>query len=180
MHFIFGPIFWGIIVTLFGISVLLNALFGISIPFGQITFALLLIYAGFSLLTNNKFHKTGCSHEWACSETAFTKTKTTASHDPFQKYNITFGNNTIDLSAINSQQTTIKVDVAFGSGTLIINPESAVTIVANSTFGSAILPDDTVITFGSHTYATHPEQINNRIFIEANVAFGNLTVTTTK
>jgi hypothetical protein len=51
---LFGGIFWGVILIVLGITVLLNAVLHISIPIFSILFALLLCYIGVRLLTGRR------------------------------------------------------------------------------------------------------------------------------
>ncbi len=56
MGFLASGVFWGSVIILFGISIILNSVFGISIPVFKIVLALILIYFGISILAGKAFN----------------------------------------------------------------------------------------------------------------------------
>ena len=56
MEFLASGVFWGSVIILFGVSIILNAVFGISIPVFRVVLALILIYFGIKILAGGAFH----------------------------------------------------------------------------------------------------------------------------
>ena len=46
MCFLFGGVFWGIVLVLLGLSIIVRIVFNIHFPFFRILFALIIIYFG--------------------------------------------------------------------------------------------------------------------------------------
>jgi hypothetical protein len=174
MGFLFSEAFWGIFLILLGITIVLKAVFGINIPLFKTAFALLLIYAGLSMLAGG--------NRWPGMKNntiIFSQSEMKARNNQHD-YHIIFGSGVIDLSGINPETTTGKIEVTtiFGSGVLKINPDIPVVIKVDSVFANAHFPDGTNISFGDYTYHSprKAEQDVAPLEIEADVVFGDLTI----
>jgi hypothetical protein len=107
MQFLFGGLFWGILLVLFGATIIVKAVFKINIPFFRIGFALLLIYFGARIL----FGGTGFKADR--NTTMFSNTKVEYLV-PGSEYNVFFGRSTIDLSDIDISSGKKKVEISVG------------------------------------------------------------------
>lgn len=164
--------FWGVLLILLGISIILKVLFNITIPIFRIAFALLLIYLGVKILTG------GFGIERKKNTVLFNDSKIeyTESSD---EYNVLFGKGVVNLSNVSLEKKTVevKVNTVFAEGTIRINPALPTKILVNSAFAGARMPDGNVISFGNYTYKTKSFKENeNYLKIEANVVFGSLKV----
>jgi len=174
MGFLFTETFWGIFLILFGITIVLKAVFGINIPLIKTGFAILLIYAGVSMLTGGDrwFHK----HN---NTILFNESQVKVNREN-QEYNIIFGSGMIDLSEIKPENGIKKVAIntIFGSGVLKINPDVPVIIKVDSVFANARFPDGTNISFGDYTYRSPQKEGSEGpvLEVEADVVFGSLNI----
>mgnify|MGYP003990967287 FL=1 len=57
MPFLFSGLFWGVMLVLFGASMILRAVFNLDIPIFRIIFALVIIYFGVKLLLGRQSFK---------------------------------------------------------------------------------------------------------------------------
>ncbi len=57
MSFVFSSLFWGLIVILIGISIIVKAVFKIDIPVFRMVFAFLLIYWGVKIMFGDVFSR---------------------------------------------------------------------------------------------------------------------------
>lgn len=176
MGFVFTGVFWGVVLILIGLGVIINVVFGVKIPIFRTIFALFLIYLGIQMLTGtsfwNKSKKTAIFEEKAIEVT-------TAS----DKYDVVFGKGEIDLSGIELKEHNVRVDIntVFGGSVIKINPALPTRIVASSAFGGAHLPDGNMVAFGQYTYKTENfKSAEKHLLIHASVVFGGLEFVTKK
>ena len=170
--FFFSGFFWGVLLVLLGILIIVRILFNINIPVFRIFFALLLVYLGIRLLVGGW----GCGHG---RNAVCYHAPENAAAGPSDRYDIVFGKAVIDLSNIPLQNEMVsrEVKVVFGSGTIKINPGQPVKVVASSAFGSVHMPDGNIITFGNYVYKSPGYKENAPyVLIRASVAFGELSI----
>lgn len=172
MGFIFSGIFWGVIIVLIGLSILLNVVFGIRFPFFRIAFALFLIWLGITLLTGRS--------TWTREKNkAIFEEKRIDSITPQTKYDIIFAKGVVDLSKVKLEEKVFKVEVntVFGSGTIEIDPNLPTKIVVNSVFAGASMPDGNTIAFGQYIYKSDSlKEDTSYLLVNARVVFGGLEI----
>jgi len=181
----------GVLLLMWGLSVLVNLFFNIHIPVFGIIFGIFLIYIGIQFLVGPTRSHWCC---WSCDENSSSCNSTfmgsfnakvnedmDANKFPLE-YKTTFGNSTIDLSTITAEtlknQTTpviVTVDTSFGKTELMINKTVPTRIITKSSFGKAMLPDNTMITLGTHTYNSHPNE-EPLIIINCSTNFGETVI----
>lgn len=163
--------FWGVLLILLGISMILKVLFNITIPIFRIAFALLLIYLGVKILLGHSIERRKNTVFFNDSKIEYTESS--------DEYNVLFGKGVIDLSNVSLEKkiVEVKVNTVFAEGTIKINPALPTKILVNSAFAGARMPDGNVISFGNYTYKTKSFKENeNYLKIETNVVFGSLKV----
>lgn len=124
-------------------------MFGINLPIIRTVFAILLIYAGISLISGIK----PINHK---KTTVFDKVRITPDHGDI-RYSLVFSQGTIDLSNLSaSEPSTIAINVTFSAAEIVLNPAIPTKISVKTAFSSAHLPNEDIISFGTYTYSTHP------------------------
>jgi len=159
----------GIILVILGGVLLLANVLGIKINFFRLFPGVILLILGIVVL----FGQFGGHHE-----VIFDSKKINLS-EPFREKNIIFAEGIIDLNDLTELESTkkIKVNVIFGSGRLILNPEIPSVVHASSVFANLELPEKSVSFIGSTEYRTGDIQAQQPFLdIEANVIFGQLKV----
>jgi predicted membrane protein len=173
MGFIFSEVFWGVLLIIIGASVVIKAIFHVSIPIFPLIVAFILIYGGIRILMGN-FGLTNPPNTVLFNDATIEVT------NPAATYNVLFGRGVIDLTKIDFTKETLKVNIntIFGGGVVRLNPETPVRIVANSAFAEAKLPDGNRIQFGNVVYQSKNYQATgqNSLLIEVNVVFGGLEI----
>jgi hypothetical protein len=165
-------IFWGVLIIVVGILVLIRVIFGVHIPIFSLIIGLLLIYFGVRVITG-----------MSCSR----RTKTVVFEDKKieavsgGKYDVVFGRNTVDLTGIELKQgaTRVEVNTVFGSSIVKIDPAMPVKIRASAAFGSAKTPDQGIAGFGEHTFKSDTfkqAEAQNYLLVILNVVFGSSEV----
>ncbi len=170
-------LFFGIILILWGILILLNVLLGIKVPVFRIILAFILIYLGIATLVGKPIGWGKAKNVIIC-ERRKPDTSTT-----LEKYEIVFGERIVDLTGIKlgSSSKYISVNTVFGECILKINPELPSKLVINAAFAEARLPDGTSFSFGTNTFKTPSfDESKPFLLIEGSVVFGKLELETIK
>ncbi|MEO0082914.1 MAG: hypothetical protein ABIK33_00810 [candidate division WOR-3 bacterium] len=173
MGCLFSGIFWGIIIIIIGIVIIINVIFGTRIPIIPLIIGLLLIYLGIKVITGITWRKT--------PHTVVFEEKKIDITSPIDKYATVFGKSVIDLTNIEIKEGTPKVEinVVFGSSIIKIDPTKPIKIKTNAAFANARLPDESMVAFGEAVYLTDIlKQTNtqNYLLVNLNVVFGNAEV----
>ncbi len=172
MGFIFSGVFWGAIIVIIGISIILNVIFGIHIPLFRIVFALFLIWLGITLLTGGSF--------WSKDKNkVIFEEKRIDAIKKGNRYDVIFGKGVIDLSNVVLEEKVFKVEIntVFASNTIEIDSMMPAKIIVNSVFAGARMPDGNTIAFGQYTYKSDSlKEDTSYLQVQANVVFGGLQI----
>jgi predicted membrane protein len=172
MGILFSALFWGILLILFGIWVILSAVFHINFPMGKILFALFFFYLGIVVITGGvKSKKTSTQAVFSESNMKFDGNN--------REMNIVFGRGVLDLTDASKFKTgTMEFNTIFGAGAIILGKDQPVKIRVDSAFSGAKFPDGNTVSFGSYSYTTPAfKEGKDALIIKANVVFGGLEVT---
>jgi predicted membrane protein len=174
MGFLFTGVFWGLVLILFGVAVVIKAVFHIHIPILRILFALILIYTGIQLLVGGCFWKGTCNR----NTIMFSEGQMSATPDN-NDYSVIFGNGRIDLSdiAVTDKDVLVEVNAIFGNALVFVNPNVPTIIKGSAAFGNTVLPDGNSIAFGNreHKSAAYSDS-GARLIIRANAVFGKVEI----
>lgn len=172
MAFLFSSFFWGAVIIIFGLSIILNAVFHIKIPVFSIIIALIFIYLGLKILFGSFGIKTS-------RNTVVFSTSDMKCRNKNEEYNIIFGKGSIDLSEIelDDEHLDFEVNVVFGRGDVMIDPAKPFIVKVSSVFSGAHLPDGNVAAIGNNSYIS-PGYVKGQkyISVRADVVFGELNI----
>ena len=165
-------IFWGVLIIIVGLVVIINVIFGSRIPIFPLIIGLLLIYFGIRVLTGISCRRTS---KTSVFEEKSIEAKTSG------KYDVLFGKSVIDLSGVELKEgvTKVEVNTVFGSSIIKVDPNMPIKIRASSAFGSARTPDENMVGFGEHTYKSDSlktSETQNYLLLVMNVVFGSSEV----
>jgi len=172
MSYMSSAVFWGVLIILFGLSIILKEVFHINFPFLRVIFGIFLIFWGIKVIS-------GSSWKNKNENTAIFSSANMSYENSKKEYNIVFGRGDIDLfkSEMPDRNRKIEVNVVFGNGNLIINDSIPTRVEMNSVFGNVRTDKDKASGFGSATYTTGTYNPNEPHYkIEANAVFGNLVI----
>ncbi len=129
MHLFYGGLFWGLLLVVLGISMVLKAIFKINIPLFRILFAILLIYFGVRMLLGNRGTSSNNKHTVLSESYLENITEGT-------NIDVIFGKSEINLNNIDLklEDAKVNVDVIFGSAEVSIKPEIPARIKINTVF----------------------------------------------
>lgn len=150
--------FWGVIIIVIGLSVLLGAVFGIDVPVFRILLGLFLVYFGlkvilgaFSWDIDFVRQKRSSDHESVFAEAQFQYPNRHNS----KQYVTVFGSSRLDLSnATELAGQELEVISVFGNSDVILKKGTPLRVESNTVFAKAELPGKNISAFGQFHYST--------------------------
>ncbi|MCB5261646.1 MAG: hypothetical protein LHW64_00425 [Candidatus Cloacimonetes bacterium] len=163
MNFFFGNIFWGILLVLWGASLILKT-FNINMPLAKIFLAVIIIMFGVKLLigTGSKTVKSNRSPG-----------KTYIRTNKSGEYNMIFSSGRFDLTDLQEDAKDIEITVVFGSAEVVLPSHLQFDIEPTTVFGATVLPEKSQYGFGESHYKAGSGQ-GRAIHIESNSIFGRI------
>ncbi len=172
MGFLFSSFFWGAVIILFGLSIILKAIFNIKIPVFSIIIALIFIWLGLKILFGAFGVKT------SKNTVVFSEGSLKVS-EKNEDYNIVMGRGTIDLTemGITEDSPNVEINIVFGKAEVKIDSNKPMIMKVSSVFAGAHLPGGNVAAIGNNTYATPSyEKSKPHLVVKADVVFGELNI----
>lgn len=176
MEFLSSRVFWGAVIILLGLSIILNAVFRINFPFLKVLLSLIIIYIGFSLLIGS-FGRKGVSFSGNEASSVFGNAHIKVDEANLaRKYSTVFGNQVVDLTELTlASDHNISFDAVFGSQRVIIPKGQKVRIKGSSAFGSVRLPNGGDVVFGDQVYTQEGDSGSIHVlYIEGDAVFGSI------
>jgi predicted membrane protein len=167
MGIFFGNLFWGILIILLGISVLLRG-FNINLPIMKVFFAIIIIMFGVRLLIGGgkpRIHHSG---------NRIGKSNIGLYSSDDQEYTMVFASGDIDLSNLQAGAKDMEVTVVFGSARVILPSDLRFNIQTTAVLGGIVLPKTGHFGFSDNNTTLNPESATLPIRIEATSVFGRL------
>jgi predicted membrane protein len=166
-------LFWGLLLILIGISLILKVVFHVDIPVFKVLIAFFFIYIGIKILTGGSF-KVFQTHRDENSivfgETVFREVVDQ------REYNVIFSKSTFDLREMqldSTKNTRIKINTVFGATDFFLNNDVPVSVRANAAFAGVDLPDGNASAFGSAFYQSDSAKVASTVLeLEVNTVFG--------
>lgn len=160
MGLFFGNLFWGVLLVLLGVSIILKG-FGLSIPLVKIFLAILIIMFGVKLLLGgNKRNK------WEHVKKYETRNRV--------EYNSVFASQNIDLTHVKPGDKPIEITCVFGSSIVKLPDGVPFTINPTTVFGATIMPGTKYFGFGDEHVDLNDAAAGEKVNIEANCIFGRI------
>lgn len=171
-----GPgLFWGIILIIIGLSLVIKIVFNVEFPIFKIIIAFILIYLGVKILVGSKF---SFFHSKSDSDVVFGESRFTEVENG-KEYNVVFGKGAVDLRGFKLTDTTrIKVKTVFGNTEVFIPRDMPVYIHTDAVMASARMPNGNSSAFGSTVYKSDSLDMSKPYLdVEVDVVFGNVIFT---
>lgn len=150
MGFVFGSLFWGVVLLVAGITIIINVIFHIHIPIFRIIVGAVLVYWGFQIV----FKTGGCTRVKTDNNVVFDNADFSCKAGKNWEYDIVFSKGKVDLTQWKNypEANYCSVSVVFGSGVVIVDPKTPIIISSESVFGEVVLPNSSSVNFGSKVY----------------------------
>ncbi|MDA3953567.1 MAG: LiaF-related protein [Bacteroidales bacterium] len=167
-------LFWGILLILIGLGIVIRVVFNINFPVVKFVIAFFFILIGIKILF-------GSFNFWHCNSggdtTIFSESNIDGQKEEFKEYNVIFGSSVIDLRNIDLTEGSkeIVINSIFGSTVLKIDKETPVKIKSDVVFASSKMPNEEVSAFGNGRYESDNfNRDTNHVYIKADIVFGEL------
>lgn len=173
--------FWGVVIILIGLSVLLGAVFGINLPILKILFGLFLVYLGikvifgaFSWNFNFQNEKRSTDHEAVFSKSQFQYPNSKNA----KEYVTVFGSSQLDLTmAGDLSGQSLETVTVFGESEIVVKKGTPLRIESNTVFAKSELPGKNISAFGQFFYTTPGlKEGDPAMALKVTVVFGSLKV----
>jgi predicted membrane protein len=167
----------GIVIIIFGVSMILNQVFKIDFPFFRLLVALVIIFFGFKLL----FGSFGIhvSKDDKNSSVFSNRNVHPENVGKKEEYNTIFGSSVLDFSKADfkESESTIEINAIFGHTQVILPENASVSIKASSVFGAVRTPDGLNVVFSETKSEYGDKNAPVNLKINANAVFGNIEIT---
>ena len=171
MRFLSSGIFWGFIVILFGVGILLKSVFHVNIPFFKILIGIIIIFFGISFIVDAMSQRK--------SEAIFRNYN--FNFGTIEKeYNIVFSKGVFDFTNFNFSNYNgefIKINSAFSKSEIYLSRNFEYEIRADSVFGVVSLPNGESVSFGNIARLENAENSGlKRINLHVSSVFGETKI----
>ena len=167
MGLFFGNLFWGILLILWGASLILKS-FGINLPLAKIFFAVIIILFGIKLLVGGSFRA------------SIKGVKTNRVSGESADYSTVFASQKIDLSHVRPGDKPIEINVVFGSAEVILPDDVAFKFDPTTVFGTLITPAQSYFGVSNSANTINPEAEGSKVQLEINTVFGRTQIVVKK
>lgn len=171
-----SKVFWGLIIILIGVSIIINHVFKVDFPVFKVILAVVIIYFGFSLLMSSFNFSKISSGDY--SNVFTNKNYQLEKVDRNLEFNSVFGSSKIDLrnTVFLEKETDLEINAVFGSVRVYLPEHMKIEVKASSAFGSVRSFDHKQDGIGDQRYSLGSELSEKRLNIEANAVFGSVTL----
>lgn len=171
-----SKLFWGLLIILIGVSIIINHVFKVDFPLFKVIIALVIIYFGVTMLLGSFNFKSGSSGD---QSSVFTSQNYAPDLiDRSEEYNCLFGSSKIDLRNTNFEEKNIELEVnaVFGSVKLYLPENVKVRIKASSAFGSVRSKDHQQDGIGDQEFSEGSRTGDVEITVKASAVFGSVRI----
>ena len=173
-----GSLFWGIVLIIIGLSLIIKVAFHIDFPIMKVLFAFFFIYLGIKILIGN-----WGTHVFRAGpdDTIFGQGKFVHEHVVPKEQNIIFGNGSIDFRKVtlNALPAEIQINSVFSGCEILLKKELPVKIKVDAAFAGVSLPNGNNTVFGSAFYQSPTyDETKPFLSIKASAVFSGLKIIT--
>lgn len=173
MQMFTSGLFWGTLLIIIGLSVILKAIFGINLPIIRILLGVLIIYLGMRVIIGG-FSKTvdfGEDAFFGNSHLTFTQEQ--------KDYSILFGTGTIDLRPVkdSDKKERINSGIIFGKSTIILPKGEPFKVDLSAAFGKVELDEKSINGIGDTVwYSPEYKDSEESNTLKASAVFGSMEI----
>jgi hypothetical protein len=172
-----GGLFWGIVLIIIGISLVVKVAFKIDFPIMKVLIAFFFIFLGMKILAGNigfSKLKTGPN------DVVFGESNYVYQYNIPKEQNVVFGKAVFDFRNLmeSSLPTDIHINTVFGNSEILIRKSMPVVIKVDAAFAGATLPNDNSTVLGTANYQSpNFDELKPHLIIRANAVFSSVKIT---
>lgn len=168
-------LFWGALLLILGIALIIKVVFNIDFPIFKIIIGLFFIFLGLKVLFGRVLIPEGKvgPHDTIFSERVYDYP------EQGKEYSVVFGKGVYDFTNVDLSKGDFnaKVSTVFGGAVIKIDDTMPVRIDADAVFAGAELPDGNTAVFGSSHYRTDSYKADSAsLNIKVDVVFGGVQI----
>lgn len=174
-----SSLFWGIILIVIGLSLVIKIVFNVDFPIFKIIIAFIFIYIGLKIMLGDgfkPFHARNTETDVVFGESKFNN------FENGKEYNVVFSKGNFDFRDIQLKPdgpTFVKIHTVFAGSQILIRKDTPVRIRVEAAFAGAQLPNGNSTAFGSTLYSSDSLDTTKPFLdIQAEIVFGGLHVVT--
>jgi hypothetical protein len=171
-----GSLFWGILLIIIGLCLVVKIIFHIDISIVKVVVAFCFIYLGIKILLGNwgtlLFHS-------GPNDIVFGKAKFIHQQTVPGEQNILFGSGSIDFRKISTNTLTAKteINVVFGGCEILLRQDIPVKIEMDAAFAKVSLPNNNTSVLGSVFYKSpNFDETRPHLIIRIHTVFAGTTI----
>lgn len=169
-------LFWGLLLIIIGISLILKVVLRIDFPIMKVLLAFLFFYMGFKILFGNFGN---CSVK-SKHQNVFSEAQYKDIIQPEKEYQVVFGKGYFDFRNVQlpeSGYVEVKVSSVFGGSEIILARETPVRIKADAAFSGTQLPNGNTAAFGTINYESENfDESKPYLYLKTEVVFGGVDI----
>lgn len=168
-------IFWGIILIIIGLGIVIRVVFNIDFPVFKFLVALFFIYLGLRIM----FGSFGIFNFKVGKADIVFNEKYIKGSPGTDEYNVIFGKGDFDFRDIDLSEGSVrtKVNTVFGGAVIKVDRDTPLKIKSDAAFAGVELPEGNTAVFGSTVYTSESyKEGENHLFIKIDVVFGGVEV----
>jgi len=160
---LFGSLFWGILIALIGLSIILKHAFHVQFPLIRLFLGIIIILIGLRVIVGSSGKHTVRSRKYV------------SSYYSSKDFDVIFSNRTIDFTKYSDiEKLPNEITVVFGNALVIVPDTINLEVTSTTVFGSTILPDRSYAGFGEDRYVINNNPQAPLHKIETTTVFGRL------
>lgn len=171
-----GTLFWGIVLIIVGLSLIIKVVFHVEFPIMKILFAFFFIYLGIKILVGNWGNHIFRSGP---DDIVFGQGNFTHENVVPKEQSIIFGSGTIDFRHVdlNALPAEIEINAVFGGCEILLKKDLPVRIKVDAAMAGVTLPNNNTTVLGSAFYESpNIDEKRPHLIIKANAVFSGLKV----
>ena len=163
MGIFFGNLFWGILLILWGLSLILKS-FGIHLPLAKVFFAIIIILFGVKILVGGSFksQNKGVYHKTVKGKSS--------------EYTTLFASQKIDLTHLKPGDKPVEINVVFGSAYIVLPDDVAFKFLPTTVFGSLATPTHAHLGVSHNPQIINPDAAGESVLLEINTIFSRTEI----
>jgi len=170
-----SKLFWGLLIVLIGVSIIINHVFKVDFPLFKVIIALIIIYVGIRILIGS-FNFTKASDD----QTAIFSNRHNAPEmiDRKEEFSSIFGSSTLDLrqTTFSEPVTKLEVNAIFGSVKVFVPDNVQLQVKGSAVFGTVKNKDRELNGIGDQKFPGSEASGNLVLKINASAVFGSVTI----
>ncbi len=170
-----NTLFWGIVIVLIGLLIIIKYAFNIDYPIHKIFIGFIVIMLGIKIMIG----RGDKGSHGKKSDVIFGERNYDHFNKKTKEYNVVFGKGNYDFSTMTMDELPahLKISTVFGGSEIFLSKHIPVRIKIDAAFAGAKLPDNSSAVFGTTYFESNNfKEDEPHLYIEADAVFSGLEI----